>query len=394
MSFLDKLKRLFEETPKPKAGEMAAASAPVHLNELSARVGEIVGSVGTKNHGLKQQIEKRIALFEGEVNNSIEILRNVDLSKRKEYERIKITVQDNLHLYVDYLKKLLNDLKKIDEKELAGYFNRIFSCLNEFNRNSRVSYEKATYLIGREMASARSLVKQFGQDISTLAEQNKPFFEETKQAEKLSNLNNELEESKKLEKDIRQDISYLDKKIESLGNEAKSLGNEVIDIKNSSDYRKEAEEKQEHLKEQGDLDLHLQTIKQKIDFKALARVFHHDKKKAQLIKEYSHNFKEALKEDETLKIIEMTNDSQNLDVSSLKELRALLQSSSFSVSKTEKKISELEDKMGSFESEKAAAKARINEENKKLERIAKKQEKIISELRNLLAQRSISLKEE
>jgi DNA repair exonuclease SbcCD ATPase subunit len=394
MSFLDKLKKLFEETPEPEGRKIAAAIAPVHLNELSARVESFVKDTEAKNQALKQQLEKRISLLEGEANNSIEVLRNVDLSERKEYEKIKLTVHDNLNLYIDYMRKLLSGLKKINERTLADHFNKIFSCLNEFNRASYLPYEKATYLIGREMASARLLVRQFANDISALAEQNKPLFEETRQVEKLSNLNNELEESKKLEEDIGCNISHLNKKIESLGNEAKTLGNEVQDIKNSIDYRKETEEKQKYLKKQGDLDRELQAIKQKTDFKALARVFHHDKKKAQLIKEYSGNFKAALREDETLKIIGMVNDSQNLDLSSLKELQSLLQPDSLPVLKTEKKISELEGKMTGLETEKAAAKARIHEENKKSERIAKKKKKLISEMKNLFAQMNISLKDE
>ena len=392
MSFLDKIKNFFEASPEPDGGKPAAALVDIHLNEFSAKVASLVGSVEAKNKGLKQQIKERISLFEKEAGNSIEILENFDLSKRKEYEKIKLTVQDNLNVYIDCTRKLLNDLKKANESALFNYFNKIFSCINEFNRTSHMPYEKATYLIGREMASARSLVNQFARDISTLAEQNKPLFEETKRVEKLSNLNNELEESKKLENNIRHEISKIDKEIESSGNKAITLNNEVIDIKNSADYLKEAKEKQEQLKKQEDFEEELKEIKQKIDFKALARVFHHDKKKTQLIKDYSHNFKDALRTDETLKIIDMVNDSQNLDIFPLKELQAHLSSSS-PILKTEKKILDIEDKIKGLETEKAAAKSKINEENKKLERIAKKHEKTIAAIKSFLAQMNIELKE-
>ena len=388
MSFIDKIKKLFEEDSEPKAEKLDI----IPLNELSAKIKSIARDIEAKNQKLKLEIERRISLLDKEMSSSVESLKNVDLSKRKEYEKIKLAVQDNLNLYISHIRKLPNDLRKITERELADYFNKIFSILNEFSRISHMPYEKATYLIGREMDSARSSIRQFGQGISALAEQNKSLFEETKQARKLSSLNNELEESKKLDDDIRREISRLDKKIELLGNEAKAISHEIIDIRNSMDYRKEAEEKQGYLKKQEDLGRELQAVKQKMNFRALAKVFHHDKKKAQLIKDYSSNFKEALRADESLKIIDMAKDAQNLDVSSLGELRALLHLCPPFL-KTERRISELEDKMKGLERESAAAKASIHEENKKLERIAKKQEKIIFELKDILARMNISLKD-
>ncbi len=391
MSFLNKIKELFANPPEPKA-EKSASAASIGLSELPKKVEFIVKEAETRNQKLKLEIGGRISSFSKEMEASVELIKNFDLSKRREYEKIKITVQDNINLYLEQIRKLLSDLKKIDEKEIANYFNRIFSSLNEFSRASHIPYEKATYLVGREMASARSLVRQFGQDIGALAEKNKFLFEETKQARKLSNLNNELEESKKLEKNIQSEIFNLNKRMESIGNEVKNLGNEIVDVKNSADYRKEVEEKQAHLRKQKDLERDLQAIKQKIDFKALANVFHHDKKKAQLIKDYSNNFKEALRADETLKIIEMADASQNIDLFQLKGLKSHLQPDSLPVLKTERKILDIEDRLKSLEIERATAKGSIDEENKKLGRVAKKQDEIVSELKGVLAQMNLSLK--
>ncbi len=392
MSFLNKIKELFANAPEQKA-EKPSSAASISLDELPAKVESLVKEAETRNKKLKLEIGEQISSFSREMKNSVEIVKNVDLSKRKEYERVKIIVQDNLNLYIEQIKKLLSDLEKIDEKEPAGCFSRIFASLNEFSRVSHMPYEKATYLVGKEMASVRSLARHFGQNISALAEQNKAFFEETKQIKKLSDLCNELKESKRLEDSMKGDILEFNKKIEAIENEIKKLSDEILNIKNSADYLKEAEEKQEYLKKQEDLEKELQAIKQKIDFKALAKVFHNDKKKAQLIRDYSRNFKDALMTDETLKIVEMANDSQNLNLPQLKELKASIQSDSLYVSKTENKILEIEDKIKSLEIEKAGAKAGIEEKNKKLARIAKKKSEIVSELKGALAPMNLSLKD-
>ena len=187
MSFIDKIKRFFE-SPQPGAGAEADngnAGNVIHIrvdepDELPLKVGALVKANGAKNQALREQIEQKIAVFESDAGKSIEILRNVNLSKRNEYEKIKTTVLDNLHQYIDYMRKLLGELIKLNngaEQELADYFGKIFSSLNEFTKASYVPYEKATYLIGKEMAAARSLVRQFGQDISALAEQNKALYE-------------------------------------------------------------------------------------------------------------------------------------------------------------------------------------------------------------------------
>jgi len=392
MSFLDKLKSLFVDSSEPSAQNPnpARAAVAVQLNELSARVNFLAEEMETKNQQLKQKIQERISLLDKETNESIEILKNFDLSKRKEHEKLKLVVRDNLNLYIDYMKKLLSDLKKIDEKEFSDYLSKIFSKLNEFSRVSRMPYEKATYLIGKEIASARLLISQFGKDIEAIAEQSKSLFEEAKQVKKLVNLNSKLEEFNKLEDTLRQEISHFNKRIESIGNEAKILDNEITSIQNSADYRKSYEEKQEYLKKQENLTRELQSIKQKINFKELAGVFHHDKKKAQLIKDYSNNFRETLKEDETLKIVEMVKDSQNLDISSLKELKAFFQSS-HPVPEAEIKITVLKDKLRGLENERAAAEAGISKENDKIGKITKNKNETLSELKALLTQMNISL---
>src|SRR3972149_2596313 len=99
MSILDKIKKLFEENPEPKIEKISN----ITLGELPAKVEILVSKRLAWNQKLKKQIKERISQFEKESESATKLLMNVDLSKRKEYERIKLIVQENLNLYASNL---------------------------------------------------------------------------------------------------------------------------------------------------------------------------------------------------------------------------------------------------------------------------------------------------
>ena len=390
MSFLDKLKKFLEEAPEPKAEKISN----IGLSELPSKIESLVKSSKAENHELKSRIKERISQFEKEADSAIKLLMNVDLSKRKEYEKIKLTVQENLNLYVTHLDRLARELKKLEETDIVSYLSRIFSVLNEFQRASHIPYEKATYLIGKEMAAAKNAVNQFARDISALGEKSKPFFEETKMIGNISASFDELKQSERLEENVKREIAKLHMKIAELDKEHNSIEAEMLSIKESEAYKKDIQEKENHQKKQASLGNELEKIKRGIDFKTLAKIFHHDKKKANIIKDYSTDFKSALKADENLRIIEMAESSQNHNLSSLKELRhSLLMLDLPLALETEARLSSLAEKIKKIESGKALLESTIREENKKQERLAKKKEKTLSELKQLLAHLHISVRD-
>ena len=381
MSFLDRIKKLFEESHEPRAEKISR----ITLSELPARVELLANNRQAWNQKLKKQIKERIFQLEKETGIAIESLMNFDLSKRKEYEKIKHTVQENLNLYTSQLGKLGRDLAKIEEHESSNYLKRIFSLVNEFLKVSHLPYEKATFLVGKEMAAAKNEVMRFAQDISAIAEENKMLFEEAKLTDNVFSLSSELKQSEALSKGVQDEIAGLSLKIKELDEKHNDIKSEIARIKESEEYKKDIEKKENHQKEQAGIIKEMEKIRKEIDFKALARVFHHDSRKAGIIKDYSNDFKSALKADENLRIIEMAESSQNIDVSSLRQLKnELIQLDSHIALETEAKIASLSDKLKRIESEKAGAESDILEESKKQNRLAKKKEKTLSELKQLL----------
>ena len=388
MSFLDKIKNLFEDRPEPEPEKISH----INLSELPAKVESLMNNRQEWNQKLKKQLKERISKFEKESGSAIKSLANIDLSKRKEYERIKLIVQDNLNLYAARIGNLGKDLAEIEEPYSFDYIKRIFSAINEFARLSNLSYEKATYLVGEEMAAIKKEVKRFAQDIGAIAEENKLLFEEAKTADNVFKLFNELRQSEALSDDIRNEIARLNLKIKEQDDKYKGIKAEIVRIKESEEHKKDSRKRENYQKEQFHLSKEMEKIRKGIDFKALARAFHYDHKKASIIKSYADDFKSALKADEKLWIIEMVESSQNVDVSFLRQIKdSLIKSDSPIVLETEVKISSLSDELKGLELEKAAAESAILEQNKKQNRIARKKEKALSELKQLLTSLRIAI---
>jgi len=381
MSFFDKIKKFLEEDKKTEK-EIQAES--ISFEQLPRKIEALTKEISAKNQGLRKQIDERISAFEQDAEGRIDSLKQVDLSKRKEYDKIKVAVKQNLELYIFYLDKLAKDLKKLEDGDLGKHIDKIFSILNDFNKASYAPFEKATFLIGKEMAAARNAVMTFAQDMNRIVSNNKTFFEEAKLINKVADFLKEAVQAETLSKDAGTKIADFGEEIKSLKEEHENTKKEIDNIRSTNDYKKDSEEKEDYIRKQNLLEKELQLIRQKIELKSLAKVFHHDRKKSQLIKEYSNDFKKALKSDETLEIIKMAEGAQKIDISSLKEMQKKLAESSMPVTKTDKAILGLEDKLKSIESGIINKGAAINEEMRKQERLAKKKEKAIIELRELV----------
>jgi hypothetical protein len=390
MSFLNKIKKLFQEEEKPKEKDAEAISQ----NELAQRVESLVKTSEAGSNKLKKGIKDRISRFNRELTASIEILNKNDLSKRKDYAKVKTIVLQNRDTYVSCLSNLLKNAQKIEEAGVVIYINKILLAINDFRKASAMPYEKATYLIGKEMAATMEIVRQFAKDISDIGEQNKPLFEETAAIERVSSLSNELKREESLEEETNREILRLNLRIKGLDDEGELTQNEISAIKAGEAHKRDLQAKENHKKEQEKIKKELEKLKQKIDFKALSKVFHHDKKKAALIKEYSSRFIDALRNDENLSIIPLVHESQSADIFELKGLKEQLIESEFPLNlETEAKLSNLDERIRAIAAEKAKLSENMHEENKKLEKQKGKKHKTLSDLKDLLGKLNIAIKD-
>lgn len=381
MSWIDKLKKIFKEQENAQIKKVLET---ISIEQLPEILNKKLDEYSKENKNRHEDITERINKFNSDIQNAINIVEKIDISNRKEYEKIKSMVQGNLKLYLLYIKRLTSKLINLKEGDIEAYINKIFSNLDEFSRISHKPFEKSTILIGEELQTTKILVQEFLKDISTIAENSKPIIQKLDSARNLNNLLRTLKENDALLQSIKLNEKELNDKLKKFNLENDAVKKEILQIKISEKYKKEQEEKQKHKENHDKIENKIQLMKQKINLKQLAKFFHHDKKKKSIIQNYITNFKSSLENDKALDIIPIIKEVQNFDVSDLK----LLQSEIFGLSKpfiakTEEEISFLENDLKKSESEIENIKNHLADELNKKNKFLEKEETIKNKIREL-----------
>ncbi len=379
MGFLNKIKLIF--TNKQEKNDETKET--IQIEELPTKLENKIHELTKLKKQLKEDILKRISSFESEINERIISLENIDISKRKEYDKIKLIVTENLSLYTVQLKRLVNNLKNIKDLETKESVSKLFFILNDFNKVSQVPFEKVTILIGKEMQAVRETINNFIKDIDKIANY-KELFEKTEISNKLSFLLSELKKNKLYEEELKKKREELYEELKRKDEECCMVKQRTDSVKNSLDYKEDMQKKEEHEEKLKKLEDELQLLKQKINFKLLAKYFHHDNKKIQIIKDYANNFKSCIKNDNDLRIVDFVKEAQGIEFGSLEELRKkIIDYSDQLITPTDKDITVFEENLKELDFSIIGVKVNIDNESKKMERVIAKREKIISEVKNL-----------
>ncbi len=375
MSWLDKLKNVFKEEKKEER-----QIEKISIEQLVQRLDEERKDFLEKEESLKKEVMARIYQLDIDINKSIELLKRVDLEQRKEYEKIKLIVRENLSLYIALLLIIIFNLKNINIKDIKAYIERIFTILNYFDKSSHKPFEKATILIGEELRTTKNLIKDFFIYVKKIVKDNNEFFEKMKNIGDITILTNEIKQNnaylKILDIQCQEFNKQLNKKIE----EQYTYKDKIEQIKNSDKYKMDLREKENYIKKLREFEEEIQSVRNRINLKLLAKHFHYDNKKNKIIHEYSTNFKSALQNDENLEIFNMIKIAQHIELNDLKEVRAkIISLNEKIITDTEKEISSIEDKIKSIELEILSIKSNLADELKKKDKILLKTEKIVLE---------------
>ena len=378
MDLLNRIKLIFS---KEQEKEDETIKEIIQIEELPSKLEGQINELDVLKEQLKDTISKRIFDFEVETNEKIRSLEHIDISQRKENEQIKIIVKENLNLYISHLKRTIDNMRHAEKEEMGEYINRLFRVLNEFNRISSMPFEKATILIGDELGSTRAIVRSFIQEINKIVEDNNFIFEKNKLCSALDNLLSESKQLALLHKEIENKLSEMNVVLENIRTEQNILKNKLLEIKERDDFKRDNQEKIDYRNKLDSLEKEIQAIKRELDLKSLLKKFHHDKKLDQLVRNYINDFKNALKEDRELEIIDILENNDKKYLSQLKEIQKILISlHPLSPTKIDKEIALLEEKIKEESAHILRLEAGIKNEIKRKEKLSIKLQKINSGL--------------
>ncbi len=269
----------------------------IRENEIKEK--EILSMVGEKIEDFIKELRKKIV-----------ILKDFDVEARKEKDQIKNIVTDSREKYIESVEDLIEKLDNLDEPKLEKFIEKINKIFFAFNKSSFKNYERATILIGKEMASIKESLKVFSKNLLKTFDRSKPVTDSFKNLliikEKLDIIN---PIGKTLES-IGEKKLNLNKKISEKEEENKKLSEKIEEIKKSPDYleRLRTQKKIESLKEELKNDIFM--LKQLLDFKALANFFHIFEEQMKIVKNYKENFQTNFEKDNGKSIISLLDEAK------------------------------------------------------------------------------------
>jgi len=228
-------------------------------------------------------------------------LESINISNKRETERLKDLVNENLAEYSNYLSNLITLLDSFDykNKDLEQVILELNKILGEFQKRSGPSYERATILIGKELGDIRDTLNMFFRKISAIEKQSASLIS-TKHI--VNDIEKKLQEISKFDKEIEEfseEIKKIEKKAEELEKNKKETEEEILGKKESEDYKKEQILKSEAKEKRDNLEKDLMKIRSQIDFKALEKIYHSSEKKMSLLKSYQKDFRQIIEKPES-----------------------------------------------------------------------------------------------
>jgi len=266
----------------------------IEINQLESWLRKNKSELEKKEKQVSESIKSRADSLISELEQQILVLEKVDVSHKKAEEKIKLVVKENLNLYTRYLNKLIERLKEINEEKPLDHLDIIFA---DFSKKSEITYQKATFLIGKELGKSREIISQFSRDIKEIVNQNKESYDKLK-------IINETEKKQKEIKNIEYSENQISSQKEQISlkiNDKKSaigiINSEIETIKKSKEYVEKKEVGKEREKEKENLTKEASKVREIIDFKNLASIFHVNEKKMRIVKEYNDHFLSSLEHD-------------------------------------------------------------------------------------------------
>jgi len=336
-----------------------------------------------KVNEVKGEINGRIVEFVSGLREQINVLNLIDIEEKREDERIKFMTLQGLEEYIEELEKFMENLEKANKgAEFYQYAKEIDLAVDIFLRNSRKKLEKATILIGKELAQTEEMIKAFHKEVDMVVRQNSRIISRIRSISRLSELRDSVCGAGKIRERISNSLGDLKKEKGAIIEKKSERERGLSLFMGSEECKCWFEEKATLGKERRALDEDIRELKEKIDFKLLLNKFHSIPKSLELLKDYRNDFFGTLMNDGKFKILDMLEgDEKEIIGERLKgiseKIRNLkLKEDSYKVNKKERAFRS-DIKKADYQIE--IVDKKIEEENKKLGKFVGKEKELRQE---------------
>jgi len=322
MGIFDFLKRK-EKDKQEVVEKISFEQIKEHINEMKKKILK-------EQETPQKQIKENLLVFVKSLEKRKEVLQNLDLKDKKAPEHVKLIVKENFQNFIYHLEKLILDLKQLDEVFLdvclEDLINKINTVFSEFEKKSLISFQKSTFLIGKELGYIKEDITKFFRLFNKIIKENNKSIEKIKIISNIEHKLKEIDDLKHIEFENNQIIENIKEKINDFKGKIQELEGEIENIKSTQTYIKNLKNKQEIEIKKTKLIIELQKLREMINFKALAKVYHSIEDKMSMIKEYKENFKQSFEKyslEDFLRLIDIKDINQESIKNKIKDIHEL-----------------------------------------------------------------------
>ncbi len=375
-----------------------ANNRTVKISELNSFIDNKKKENQEKNIELSSQIKNSLKDFINQLNEKDNILKKINVNEKKADPRAKFIIRENLAHYIDNLDKLIKQLEDVNSENFVELIKDLDSLFIDFEQKSKLNFEKATFLIGKELGDVKDSINNFVQNLKKLLDENKFFLDSLEVISSLELKLEELKENEILVQGVEQKMNENLNIINSIESNILSKELEIEKIKSSDSYVKEISLEADIKIKNEELEKEIYELKNLINFKKLANIFHYDSKKMSTINEYKLNFTNAFLRDKLLSLIPLLNDANITDSHLSKKTNIIMQKEK-DIEKLKKSFNK-DDTNSLYDLNKALVKLRSEKEqliiekqkdNKRKEKIIGTKPEIMQDLRQLLLKVNVEL---
>jgi len=284
-----------------------------------------------------EKVGGRLEEFYVSLGGKLEVLEGVDIESKKEHGRAKLLVRQGLDKYINLVHILLKDLKAIKKDDLEKFSKEIGKTFVLFEKSSARVYERATYLVGDEMAAVRNEIRRFYNGLVEMFEGDESSIKNLKRIGNIKSKLGEFEWSRKDLGKIGEEVEVNDLRIEKAKKKTGELVGEIEKIKSSSEYVSNLKTGEELKDLRIGLDKEIVKLKELIDFKKLTSIIHTNERELKIVKAHKDHFASEFSRDGGNRILNLLSGS-NMKSSEIESQVSLI----------EKKNDELKEKYESM----------------------------------------------
>ncbi|MBI3623273.1 hypothetical protein HY212_04320 [Candidatus Pacearchaeota archaeon] len=242
-------------------------------------------------------IKDKISHFTNDIEAKINLVKIFDVNARRAEDKLKSATEEGRSKYLDYLESFIWNLNNLQEKKTEAVLFNINKLFSDFNKNSYMSYERATILIGKEMGEIKNEIKALSKDLIQLFDENKDIIDFSKAISTIEIKLKQYEEIKKDEEKSSEKIITLEKEVSEKEEENKLVFEEIEKIKKSPQHLEHLKNIEECKSLKEDLERDFIRLTRIIDFKALANFHHIFEDKMEKVKSYRDKFQMNFEKD-------------------------------------------------------------------------------------------------